>query len=676
MLSIGIDLGTTNSVASWIQGNKPVVILNRDDRALTPSVVSFRRDGQGKGQYLIGVEAVRYAEHAPRDTIYSVKRLMGLNFDDPKVQEVRGRLAYAIKPATEPGDVGARVEINGRLHTPIEISTMILRQIKDDCTQRLGQAVEGATITVPAYFQDCQRNATREAGERAGLRLRPLLNEPIAAALAFGLAKEARGEHRLLVYDLGGGTFDVSVVQIAGDNIQVLDMAGDMWLGGDDFDHKIADRIFAWLDERYGFDGRDDPRLRRRVKTLAEAAKCTLSKEETCQVLEPFLTHDPGKGPISLDLALTRRDFEADIAPKVQHSLELVETVLARNHLTSDQLTAVLLVGGSTLVPLVRQVLEQRFGKAKVRHDVEPMHCVSLGAALWNQRFPMDRSGRISMAMFDRTGLPTPMDLGVEIFKDGNPRAFEPIVPRGTPWPMREPLRKTFRPTAENQRLLRVPVLQGTSTLSTLNSCQGVIEYPLPDGIPANTPVSVGLRIDEHGNVAVEIDVVGRSELRREWGIERNRPMLTEEEMKRIGKWKEALENAVQLAQQFLSRYRTHCPAEDARALTDLIEQGRQALEAGDREKGQPTQKAIIIKILGCGTASVLFLAQRAQEMAEKRLSAQIALVKVKLEKASRDNDARSVQELSDNLTMLINQVFGTRSAKYGGPLEGQLTLS
>ncbi|MFO0877891.1 MAG: Hsp70 family protein [Gemmataceae bacterium] len=677
MASIGIDLGTTNSVAAHIQGGRPVVIPNRDAQDLTPSVVSFRKTGTAG--FLVGMQAINYATQAPLDTIFSIKRLMGLDFDDVKVQVVRERVPYTISaPPDGVLDRAARVLINGQPFTPIDLSMMILERIRHDCAHHLGVEVDGATITVPAYFQECQRTATREAGERAGLRLRPLLDEPTAAALAFVLNDDPDKMHRILVYDLGGGTFDVSLVQIAGragspmedKNVQVLEKDGNMWLGGDDFDHCISRRIFDWLGSKHGIDGRQDPRLRRWVKALAERAKKALTDQESYRICEPRLLYAPEREPVSIDLSIDRATFEHDISPMIEESMGLVEAVLQRQNIKDNDLTAVVLVGGSTLVPMVRKRIKERFGKMKVRHDINPMLCVSLGAALWNQRFPMDASKKISLVRMDQTGMPTQMDLGVEIYRDGNAHAFEKIIPKGNIYPTREPFKKTFRPTQENQKLIRVPIFQGTSSLTSYNSCQGVLEYELPGGLPSNSKVEISFAIDEHGSLTVEVEVVGRPDYRKKIQIKRNQPYQNE----KATKWKEELENLLSVCDRFVTKYRVYLTPEQMRDLNEKVQKGKRALAENDRHGAQPILQALRIALLGAGTASVLFLAERAQEMADSRTAQQIALARATLEKATI-HQPEKVQEIIDKLKPVIHKVLAIRSEEYRGPLPGQMTL-
>ncbi len=675
MASIGIDLGTTNSVASIVRAGKPEVIRSRDDSLLTPSVVSCRKLG-GTEEFLVGIQAVNFAEQAPEDTVYSIKRVMGLDYNNQKVEELNRRVPYRICSPKDAEDIGVRVLMGDKEYTPIEVSAMILRHIKEDCQHVLSQPIDGATITVPAYFLDNQRNATKEAGELAGLRLRPLLNEPIAASLAFGADEKCSKGERLLVFDLGGGTFDVSIVQIAGDNIQVLDTVGDMWLGGDDFDHTIEDRIHRWIHDKYRVEVVHDAKARRRIKLVAEKAKKALSDKASFQILEPFLTHHPDKGAISLDFVITRNEFESDITEVVRRSIDLVEESLQRTSLTPNDLTNVLLAGGSTKVPLVRRELARRFGESKIRDNVDPMHCVSLGAALWNERFPVDKSGKISLAKFDQTGLPVPMELGVEIYLDGNQHSFSTIIARGTTYPTPKGHYKgKYYPTSDNQRLIRLPIFQGNSSITTYNSCQGIVNYELPSGIPAKTPVWVGFNIDEHGNLEVDIEVQGFPDYRGSWKIERNQPVVSVEEREQHLKWKEDLRQSIDVGRYFLQNFEPYFIPADRDNLTQLLEKGRHAVEQNERTTGSSVCQAITLAMMGSGTASDLFLAQRAQEMADKNVAREIARARVALERAYREKNARQVREISDALKLAVHRVIEVKTGpSSGGPGRGQVT--
>jgi molecular chaperone DnaK len=677
MNSIGIDLGTTNSVASHTVNGVPVVIRNRDDHPLTPSVIGFRR-----GEFLVGGEALRYSASAPLDTVYSTKRLIGLDFHDDRVLEVRRKVGYEIVAGRgDEQDVSACVRIAGRTHSPIEIATMVLNRIRDDCAKATGLPVEGATITVPAYFEDCQRNATREAGLKAGLNLRPLLNEPVAAALAFTLKERARG-HRLLVYDLGGGTFDVSLVEIAGDldtrpdekSVQVLGIRGDMWLGGDDFDHLLSERIFRWIESKYGFDGRPDPALRRIVKMLAEKAKIELTERGEVAVSEPAVYQHPSHGAISVNLTIARSEFESDIAPLVTRSLRIVEDLLAEAGVPENKLTAVVLAGGSTRVPYVRDELKNRFGSTLVRHDLDPMHCVSLGAAIWNERFPVTAGGVVILDRLAQTGVPTAMPYGVEVYKDHNPRSFEVVVPAGTRYPTTEPFRKTFRPTADNQRTLVIPVFEGTSKLTTSNRCQGVVAvHDLPAGITKDSPINVEFRIDVHGTLTVDLDVPA-VRFRTSTEIRRNQPHRSKREQEQMSVWKDHLRNMIARAKRFLEEYGEFVTPEDRQKIEQHCRDAQKALEENDPLRGAEIQSAVFVGIVETGTAGVLLLGSVAKEMADAKLAGRIGQMCDLLREKQREKDTAAIAELSEALSDVVGKVLGHRADRQSGPEAGQIT--
>lgn len=312
--SIGIDLGTTNSAAAFY--DREIRILpTRMHEPLTPSVVSYRksrREGR-PGEILVGRAAVGNARLAPKDTIFSIKRLMGRTFDEPKVQEARDRLSYELVESDDADDRGVRVLLNDEPYTPVEISAMILRQIKEDAELALGVEVTHAVITVPAYFEERQRAATREAGLQAGLIVKKIIDEPTAASVAFGIDRDDE-RHRVLVYDMGGGTFDISLIQMTNKEFQTLAIEGDMWLGGDDFDQEIVDAIIEWIKDKYdGFDPSGDERFLIAAKQEAEKAKIMLSGQEEVDLLIPAVTSAPEVGLMDVDMYITRQEFNGMI---------------------------------------------------------------------------------------------------------------------------------------------------------------------------------------------------------------------------------------------------------------------------------------------------------------------------------------------------------------------------
>lgn len=675
MFSIGIDLGTTNSVASYMDGTKPVVALNGDDASLTPSVVSYEPLPGGAGHFLVGRSAVNYSVQAPRNTVYSVKRLMGLHFGDDNVQELVRRVPYRICEQLDGGDVGVKVEINGKMYSPIEVSTMILRRIKEDSSRRLLRPVDAATITVPAYFLDSQRNATKEAGEAADLRLHPLLDEPIAAALSFGY--DHGDKERLLVYDLGGGTFDVSLIQMAGDNLQVISKRGNMWLGGDDFDQAIIARMLEWLSTQYHVDSVDDPSTKRLLKHHAELAKKALSDKPSTTILEQALLTLPDGQKLPFELTITRDEFNAAIGPLVEKSLELVDEVLKEAAVSPRQLTGVLLVGGSTNVPLVRKRLADRFGAAKLRHDVDPMTCVSLGAAVWCRRFPFESNGKISRINYARTGMPIPMDLGVEVYCDGDCHHFEPIIRRNTVYPTTPgAYTKEFFPTVDNQNAVRIPIFQGNAKSTTLNSYQGLIYQKLPRSLPARTPIVLSFEIDEHGNLSGEIDFKGFPELRGAWKIDRTQSLIPDDEQAQLRNWRPAAEQILSIAADFKDKYKQHMSEQEMQTLDALVSRLRASLAGNDRVQCGADVQELQLAVFGKSTACVLFRSARAVQIAGKTgVGREIALGRKELEDALRDGKVVEITLIRSKLADAVDEVFRVNTVT-AGPLPDQVTPS
>ncbi len=357
MRAIGIDLGTTNSAAA-IGGKEIKVLPTGDNEMLTPSVVSFVKKKRAQGEIVVGRAAVNNALRDPENTVFSIKRLMGLVYGEERVEEVRRRASFKIAdpPAEDAEDQSVKVLLGGEPYSAVEISALILKQARKDAEQALGEPVTHAVITVPAYFQERQRNATGEAGRRAGLEVLKIIDEPTAAAIAFGAGKEEE-KHRVLVYDLGGGTFDISIIQMVGGQYQNLEIMGDTWLGGDDFDRAIVQRMIEWVKEECdGYDPSDDRSFLAKARELAQKVKIALSRQESVEIFEPLLRL-PGEGVVDVDMEVTRKQFESDIEPLVDKTIGLVDKALGHQNLTPEDITEVLLVGGSTAVPKVLEAV-------------------------------------------------------------------------------------------------------------------------------------------------------------------------------------------------------------------------------------------------------------------------------------------------------------------------------
>lgn len=488
--TIGIDLGTTNSCVCYISPTgEQVIIPNAEGGRTTPSVVAFAEDGTR----LVGALARRQAETNPENTVFAVKRLMGRRFDDDYVSRVRESVPYDIIESDQ-GD--AWVSVRGRDYSPPEISSFILRELRQMAEEFLGEEIEDAVVTVPAYFNDAQRQATRDAGRIAGLNVLRIVNEPTAAALAYGLGQaEAKTDLKVAVYDLGGGTFDISVLELADGVFSVLSTSGDTFLGGEDFDYAVID----WLVERFeaenGADLRGDNMAMQRLKEEAERAKMELSSTTATTVSLPFIFAD-ATGPKHLEAELTREKFEAMTTELVKRSLEPCGTALREAGVSKGDIDVVLLVGGMTRMPLVRQQVGMWFQK-EVDTSMNPDEVVALGAAI--------QGGIVRGELTDVLLLDvTPLTLGIETMGG----MFTPLISANTTIPCS--YTEIFSTTIDNQEMVRVHVLQGERKMADDNKSLAVFELygipPAPRGVPK---IEVTFNIDENGMVTVHAKDLG-----------------------------------------------------------------------------------------------------------------------------------------------------------------------
>ena len=475
---IGIDLGTTNSVVAILDGREPRVLVNEEGQRVTPSVVGIGADGAE----VVGAVARRQAITNPKRTIASVKRFMGLRWDEmtARDKDVPFELVEA-----DGGRVG--VSIDGRIWAPEEVAARILTKLKRAAEAALGEAVTGAVITVPAYFNDAQRQATRRAGEIAGLDVKRIINEPTAAALAYGL--QSGGEKTVAVFDLGGGTFDISILEVAGDVIEVRATAGDTRLGGDDADRRIGDWLLDEFERTSGIDARGDRMVMQRVRDAAERAKIELSTAMATEVHLPFLAAG-ADGPAHLNATLTRARLEQMIADWVGRAIACCERAIADARIDVAAIDEVLLVGGSTRIPLVRERVEAYFQRP-ANHTLNPDEAVALGAAV--------QAGVMSGATDAILLLDvTPLTLGVET-RGG---LFTPLIERNTTIPTRAV--KTFSTASDNQRVVEVHVLQGERALAAENRTLGRFELVDLPALPRAVPrIDVRFEIDADGIVSV-----------------------------------------------------------------------------------------------------------------------------------------------------------------------------
>jgi molecular chaperone DnaK len=484
--AVGIDLGTTNSVVAVVQGGEPVVIPNQEGSRTTPSVVAITE----KGERLVGQIAKRQSITNPENTIFSIKRLMGRKFNTPQVEHARKRLPYRIVQAPN-GD--AHVEIRGKQYSPPEISAMILQKLKQAAEDYLGETVTEAVITVPAYFDDSQRQATKDAGRIAGLNVLRIINEPTAAALAYGMDKKK--EEKIGVYDLGGGTFDISILEIGEGVIEVKSTNGNTYLGGDDFDLRIMDWMVEEFKKDQGIDLKSDRMALQRLKEAAEKAKVELSTATETEINLPFVTAD-ATGPKHLLMKLTKSKFEQLVDDLIEGTTGPCKNALADANLSPANIDEVLLVGGQTRTPKVQQTVQKYFGKEPNR-SVNPDEVVAVGAAIQAAVLKGDVKEVLLLDV-------TPLSLGIETLGG----IFTKIIERNTTIPTKKS--QIFSTATDNQPAVSIKVCQGEREMAADNKLLGNFELigipPAPRGIPQ---VEVTFDIDANGILHVSAKDLG-----------------------------------------------------------------------------------------------------------------------------------------------------------------------
>jgi len=487
---LGIDLGTTNSAMAIIEGGKPKILENKEGNRTTPSIVAITKNGER----IVGQVAKRQAVINPLNTLFSIKRLIGRRFNDAEVQRDKKLLPFKIKQA----GVGVKIEMNGKDYTPQEISAMILSKLKADAEEKLGEEIQEAVITVPAYFDDAQRQATKEAGEIAGLKVRRIINEPTAAALAYGFDKK-KG-HQIAVYDLGGGTFDISILDVSEDTVEVKSTNGDTHLGGDDFDQVIIEYILSEFRKDQGVDLSKDPMALQRVKEAAEKAKIELSTAGESEINQPFITQG-ADGPKHLVMKITRAKLEELVGDLVEKTMGPVKAALKDAGLGTKDIDEVIMVGGMTRMPLVQKTVEKFFGK-KPNLEVNPDEVVAAGAAVQAGVLQGDVKDVLLLDV-------TPLTLGIETL--GGVRT--PLIERNTTIPTSKS--QIFSTAADNQPSVEIHVLQGEREMAADNKTLGrfILDgiMPAPRGVPQ---IEVSFDIDANGilNVKAQDKATGKEQ--------------------------------------------------------------------------------------------------------------------------------------------------------------------
>jgi molecular chaperone DnaK len=473
---VGIDLGTTNSVVAVMEGKDVKVIPNKHGSNLTPSVVAYTESGET----LVGQLARRQAIVNPKNTVYSIKRFMGR-----RASEVQQEIHMVPYDVTGAGDEPVRVRARGKLYTPQEISALVLADLKQSAEAYLGQPVTEAVITCPAYFNDAQRQATKEAGRIAGFDVKRIINEPTAAALAYGLDKK-RGSHKVAVYDLGGGTFDISILTVDHEVVQVLATNGNTHLGGDDFDQRVMEHILAEFKKQSGIDLKNDAMALQRLKEAAEKAKIELSSMMETDINLPFIAQDAGRGPLHLTMKLTRATLEQLIGDQIRSSVEPCKAALADAKLQPREIEEVVLVGGSTRIPMVQQLVKDYFGREPNR-SVNPDEVVAIGAAV--------QAAVLAGEMKDVLLLDvTPLTLGIKV--EGG--LLAPLIPRNTTIPTQRS--QTFSTAADNQSGVTIEVYQGERPMSDDNRKLGNFDLTgIPPALRGVPQIEVKFDIDANG---------------------------------------------------------------------------------------------------------------------------------------------------------------------------------
>jgi len=589
---IGIDLGTTNSAMAVMQSGKPEIIANSEGNRTTPSVVAINKNDER----LVGQVANRQRVTNPTNTIFGVKRLIGRKFEDKEVQRDLELMPYKIVKA----GTGVKVEMAGKEYSPEEVSAMILSKLKADAETFLGEPVTEAVITVPAYFDDSQRQATKDAGKIAGLEVKRIINEPTAAALAYGLDKGK--EEKIAVFDLGGGTFDISILQLGDGVFEVLSTNGDTHLGGEDFDMRIVNHFVEQFKKEAGIDVKDDKAAMQRLKEEAEKAKKELSTTEVADINLPFLTAD-ADGPKHFEYKLTRAKLIELVQELIDKTEDPVRKALADAKLEAKDINEIVLVGGMTRMPSVQEKVKQIFGKDPLQ-GVNPDEVVAVGAAIQAGVLQGDVKDVLLLDV-------TPLSLGIETLGGVTTKLIE----RNTTIPTSKS--EVFSTAADNQNSVEIHVLQGEREMSTDNKSLGrfVLDGipPAPRGVPQ---IEVSFNIDANGilNVTAKdkgtgkeqsITIQGSGNLSKddvEKAAKEAEAHAEEDKKKREAiEAKNMLENAVYQAEKMKTDYKDKLAEEDVRVLDDAIAEAKTHLEATDKDELEKAAKELSDKIMPVG---------------------------------------------------------------------------